>query len=146
MHFLVLFKLLYGPSIAKQCQLGSKTVHDFNTPHRQTNGNHIRTKTLWYCNKGNIMDIRVRKQVHARNQEGPMRGTFGSNKPAMTQAENMLNTLKNIDHKNIKRSEVQRGINTTKISVLEKQRTITPTSFVSVIPLQNYVEDRLFKF
>jgi hypothetical protein len=30
-----------------------------------------------------------------------------------------------------------RGINTTKTSVLEKQRTITPTSFVSVIPLQN---------
>lgn len=149
MRFLchLLFKLLFGPSIAKQCQLGSKFVHDFNTLHgyRQM-GNHIRTKTLWYCSKGNIMDVRVRKQVHARNQEGPMRGTFGSNKPAMIQAANMLKTLQNIGHKNIKRGKVQIGINTTKTSVLEKQRTITPTSFVSVIPLQNYVENRLFKF
>lgn len=28
---------------------------------------------------------------------------------------------------------------TTKTSVLEKQRTITPTSFVSVIPLQKHI-------
>lgn len=27
------------------------------------------------------MDLLVRIQVHARNQEGPMQGTFGSNKP-----------------------------------------------------------------
>jgi len=32
--------------------------------------------------KGNIMDLLVRTQVHAGNQEGPMQGTFGSNKPA----------------------------------------------------------------
>lgn len=32
--------------------------------------------------EGNIMDLLVRIQVHARNQEGPMQGTFGSSKPA----------------------------------------------------------------
>jgi hypothetical protein len=31
---------------------------------------------------GKFMDLLVRIQVHARNQEGPMQGTFGSNKPA----------------------------------------------------------------
>lgn len=35
----------------------------------------------------------------------------------------------------------ERAIITTKTSVLEKQRTITPTNFVNVIPLQIYVKD-----
>jgi hypothetical protein len=55
---------------------------------RRINGINYSTSMLWdtvfffFFFKGNIMDLLVRTQVHARNQEGPMQGTFGSNKPA----------------------------------------------------------------
>jgi hypothetical protein len=54
----------------------------------------------------------------------------------------MLNKLGNIGSCD---GNLNGGTLTTKTSVLEKQRTITPTSFVNVMPLQNYMAETIFQ-
>jgi len=68
-------------------------------------------------------------------------GTFGSSRPAEHERE-MLNKLGNIGSCD---GNLNGGTLTTKTSVLEKQRTITPTSFVNVMPLQNYMAETIFQ-
>jgi len=70
-----------------------------------------------------------------------VRGTFGSSRPAEHERE-MLNKLGNIGSCD---GNLNGGTLTTKTSVLEKQRTITPTSFVNVMPLQNYMAETIFQ-
>lgn len=62
-----------------------------------------------------------------------MPGTFGSNKPAKRTCKFVYFYIQYAGTSYEK--DEKEGSETTKISDLEKQSTITPTSFVSVIPL-----------
>jgi hypothetical protein len=80
-----------GPNMLKNtCEHESR--ESTFTLGRHINGkNYLSTSNVWdtffFWGGGgggggrNIMDLLVRIQVHARNQEGPTQGTFGSNKP-----------------------------------------------------------------
>ena len=84
------------------------------------------------------INLPVRTPTHVRNQGGPAQGTFGSNKPAEHERKTVNKQKKNI----VSFDGYSSGESlTTKTSVLEKQRTTTPTSFVNVMPLQNYITD-----
>lgn len=73
-------------------------------------------------------------QAHVRNQEELMLDTFESNTPA----KQKMMLWKGEDSNGQCNWILILKISTTKISVLEKQSTITPTNFVSVIPLQKH--------
>lgn len=74
----------------------------------------------------------AKRLVHARSRGQPGLSTFGSNRPAKS-VEKLIYKIYNIFTSN---KQSWGRSHTTKISVLEKQSTITPTNLVSVMPLQ----------
>lgn len=75
--------------------------------------------------------LQVKRLARARNQEAPKQDTFWNSKPSREKYDITSSTKWCI-----KSVWVDVFKNTTNTSVLEKHRTRTPTSFVSVIPLQ----------
>lgn len=76
--------------------------------------------------------LQVKRLGHAGNQGAPKQDTFWNSKPANNRVK--LRSLGKKVAFLMHESKCERR-DTTKTSVFEKQRTSTPTSFVSVIPL-----------